>query len=271
MKRFLFKTILLILTIIAMHIGKSGFLNTAFAYQPPPCLKLVDSIFVGHVGWTEATQISNPDSLKVDTCNFLPADGGITNQKNWFTRKNIGILFNQCPFDSAKVSIDSLFHVTDIKEELLQTKNEFLEFENSFARIIFKKTGSPFHSFVVEFDQYLPVDSICKIISTYSNVQKCITLSQIFIYTGVDENDSNFNLADNIKFINYSNRLIIKLQNNFLCDNINFNIFDLNGNIRISETLSLKDNLIEVDISALPSGTYFILMNGKKAKFNIVR
>ena len=61
----------------------------------------------------------------------------------------------------------------------------------------------------------------------------------------------------------YNKLLQIKLQDNF--DQVNYEISDLTGRICIAgKILNYQNNLLELDLSSLSKGTYFVRISGKQ-------
>jgi hypothetical protein len=268
MNKFISKTLIIIVAIIAFQIINSGFLSSAFAYQPPPCLKLVDSSFRDHpIPWGEDNILVNFDSIKIDTCTFKYGHDNLNDTKLWYCKKGFEVTFKHLPFDTVN-NKSGIFQVIDILDTLQQCKSVFQSIITNFSNLNFSVKDSKNSEYYVWFDIDIPVDSITTIINSIGMISK---IQKPYYIVLVDINENILSLKNDVKVIPNPSYSKIRIENPYrdFCNTID--IFNIQGYMVLSERIDPADEFFEIDVSALSEGTYFILMNEKKAKFNIVR
>ncbi len=242
MKRVCFFTTLLI-TLAFLSFEKSYAID-------PECLQMV----MDNDGYTS----ENIDSVMVDICTDSPTYG------QWYAKKGISIQFFDYPFieEPIPLNINKYWHDIDTSLPLLRDKLQYIsnkygtftitrETESVYAHNIMK-------DFIIEFENYISLGSLSlDIIDSSANVRS-IDLRYEPQQLDVRENISDTIIYNdgNLLKMNYSQNLNSKIR-----------LIDIYGNIYNAE-YTIANEGIDIDISYLSTGVYFLLIdNTKPIKF----
>ncbi len=242
MKKYIILSILLIIGII-FNINKSYAID-------PDCLQML----MGNDGAT----VSNPDSVMVDTCINSPSFG------QWYVKKGIYIMFSNYPFAESpiQVNIKKYWYNIDTNLPLLREKMQYINNKYGDFSIVRKMSNEQVHieqkDFVIEFENYTNWANIYPdLIDSTTNLIKDLWFDPPI----------NLDVKEDVeyKIISYDlNHIKIS------CNGLNINnikISNIFGDIIDSEYL-LSGNFIDIPISYLSTGVYFLLIdNIKPIKF----
>ncbi len=242
MKNYIILSLLLI-------IGITFNINKSYAIDPD-CLQIV----WGNDGETA----SNPDSVMVDICTDSPTYG------QWYVKKNIKIGFKIYPFNEIPIQINEFKGWQDIDTNYLALREIFQNVELKYGDFTFHRVESDEEEHLIskiifiEFDNYVCWDSLKKDIKTNNDYLNGVA---IIPPIGLDVKE-----ADNFtQIVNHGNSLEFNTNNLNIPHNIK--IVSAYGNYFNTE-YTIANEGIDIDISHLSTGVYFLLIdNIKPIKF----
>ncbi len=242
MKRLCFFTALLI-TVAFLSFEKSYAID-------PDCLQML----MDNDGYSS----ENIDSVMVDTCSNSSSFG------QWYAKKGIRIKFYNYPFIEEPIPLNTTKYWYDIDTNLPLLREKLQYISNKYgAFTIIRENGSDyFHKiikdFIMEFENYISLDSLSlDIIDSSANVRS-IGLRYEPQQLDVREKNSDTIIYNdgNLLKMNYSLNLNSKIR-----------LIDIYGNIYNTE-YTIANEVIDINISYLSTGVYFLLIdNTKPIKF----
>ncbi len=240
MKRLCFFTTLLI-TVVFLSFEKSYAID-------PDCLQMVKC---------DCEYASNPDSIMVDTCFNSPTYG------QWYVKKGILISFTTYPFEEEPIQVNIKKYWYDIDTNLPLLRNRLLGIYNKYGSFsITRQNPSNSHlislDFILEFDNYVCLDSLEKNADTNFQIRAIIPEREPYaLYVKEKDNYT--------QIVNHGNSLEFNTNNLNIPHNIK--IVSAYGNIYNAE-YTIANEGIDIDISYLSTGIYFLLIdNIKPIKF----
>ncbi len=240
MKKYIILSILLI-------IGITFSIHKSYAIDPD-CLQMV---------MCDCEYASNPDSIMVDICTDSPTYG------QWYVKKGILILFTTYPFEEEPIQVNIKKFWYDIDTNLPLLRNRLLGIFNKYGSFsITRQNASNYHlislDFYLEFDNYVCLDSLVENADTSFQIREIVPEREPY---GLYVNE-----ADNFtQLVNHGNFLEFNTNNLNIPHNIK--IVSAYGNIYNTE-YTIANEVIDIDISYLSTGVYFLLIdNTKPIKF----
>ncbi|MBI5324943.1 MAG: T9SS type A sorting domain-containing protein [Ignavibacteriae bacterium] len=234
------------------------FPQTVEAQDNPP-----DSCLILPEG-TEEYKYFNPDSVKIDTCGYSPTFG------QWYATKFI-LQFKKWVniFKPNLFIMDSIYTWEDIDSKYGEMKSKFRDLLFLFGEYYFKR-----HPLCVDDTSFIEVPTVQIIFDNYihgetlikffpglpSNSISYIEINQKPVLNSVIETE-NPNI-DYIITITDNDKLNIKSKV-IDAQGMNVHIYDLIGNLLANHIEKNDNDLIQIDISNLINGIYFVVINNK--------
>jgi hypothetical protein len=238
--------------------------GAAYAYTPPDsCLKMKCP---DNYNTSNNTGTPNPDSVRIDTCISSPTFG------KDFAKRYFQLKFTQYPFETA-IPVNEVKRVSDLREDIPGLKQQFQELEEDLGSIYFlrltKQYGEISDSIIIlnsivfiYFEKYQDIDYI------NSAFQLQINSLVGLIY----ENRAGCDILSVNDLYKLNSKNIIILPNP-VRDRITLKFLNSNRNERIIiiSAIGIKQYETEyketIDISFLPDGVYYLVINNELYKF----
>lgn len=257
MKKILFIAVLTIAYLLVPAWAEMRAQYTA----PDSCLKL----FCPH----DNREFFNPDSVKVDSCLNSTTLG------KWYIKRGVYIAFDNYIFSPKPISINETRTWEEIDSKYDETREGFRFLEEKLGKVIFYRDpdfqNDSLHllypGFLINFSNYLFEDSVYKWINKISEVHSCFLLHQpnFLIVEEVIKPFQNLIIFP----IPASDKLNIKISNSNDFIETNIKIVNYLGTVLHSYKLNSCET--QLDVSHLPNGLYYVIMNNIVRSFIIYR
>ena len=239
--------------------------------QEFPCLRLVwEHDTTPYTGNGEGKAL-NPDSVMVDTCEASP-----TYDQRFANRYYIvQFPYEEYPFNFEPFHPNSTATYRDIDSAYPGYIDGFQSIENKFGNFVFLRRNTEPDSniqknpvFSMKFDEYVCIDSVVEALKSIENLKYSAYVNNAVHLTNVDDNKDGKSIKI---FPNPSeNKITIKI--NEINNNKNsINIYSLDGRLKISQLIQFSSETIDIDISKLINGIYYIRYDNQQTKLIIRR
>jgi hypothetical protein len=253
MKKFLF---IAVLTIAYLLVPAGAEMRAQYT-APDSCFLIYQDI---------PSEITNPDSVAIDTCIYSTSFGhGYA--KRWFI---ISFSQNFYIFNQVPIPKEIFVTVEDINNTYSAVKQSFLNLRNKYGNFYFKRIEyeesdseniqNP--GFWITFDTYSDIDSVTKDLNKIDSVKFALYRNRFAILTKIlnEQELNNFNIYP----LPANDIINIKSQNEF--EKVKIEIKNILGESVYSENYQFTNN-IQINISFLKTGIYFIKVNDWVEKF----
>ena len=216
----------------------------------------------------------NKDSIKIDTCRDSPTFGQEYFKKGFGIRLGeyifkisplaIGIRYTDTIIDSKFDSIIRAFDTLQIKYSKINIRR---------YRYLYYYEDSLFIAnplIVIDFYNYFPYDSVSKDLLKIPVVKMVFTANPPYKNAIQEQTDNKKNFKI-LPINNFESIKVVGQPQDFADKTYNLKIFNLFGNCIKSDKVFFENNEIEVNVSRLSSGCYFMQIDNIFSKFMIVR
>jgi len=224
------------------------------------CLQIVGNGLEGY---------SNPDKVKIDTCVKS------TTFERWYARKTYIFFADIYIFQEKPIKLGKSYTWQDLDTNLPTIRNAFHQLETTFGPYSFKRYNGNMNDsehldtrgFLIEFENYVLVDSVNYTVFFIDSVSSCNLLNPPNLLFVREINTDVLKIEVN----QVENLLSIYFKENLTTYLTNLKIYDIYG-LCLHESITWdKTKTLDIDISILNNGVYFLLVNNKIYKFLILR
>jgi hypothetical protein len=226
-------------------------------YPPDSCLKLPQG--------TVEYPISNPDSVLIDSCWDSPTFREMYTKKYFIVFNRWVYIFTPKPFQR-----DSLYTWRDIDSNHEEMKNVFQELEIKYGPYYFKRyysddSDSGFikvPTCLIVLDNYVCADTLINFIKTNF-------LSDSIFYIDMNSTPTELSVLENNNANDFSvsidnNNKMIKILSRYNGQGgINICIYDVMGRVIKRQIYNSSCDFIQINISDIEQGIYFIVINNR--------